>query len=101
MIPWSDALEESSVVFVGLFKESLQLLLGGGLLLLHQVIVAFGDTPSIRFGHRGAEGTARGRLQLLPVVTTGPTERNKLNLTGRYFVSKQKDVEKKVASTWL
>lgn len=89
------------MVFVGLFKESLQLLLGGGLLLLHQVIVAFGDTPAIRFGHRGAEGTARGRLQLLPVVTTGPTERNKLNLTGRYFVSKQKDVEKKVASTWL
>lgn len=48
----------SSLAFVGLLKESLQLLLGGGLLLLHQVSVAFCDTPAIGFGHRGAEGTA-------------------------------------------
>lgn len=64
------------MAFVGLVEESLQLLLGGGLLLLHQVSVAFGDTPTIGCGHRGAEGTAGRRLQLLPVVTTGPTERN-------------------------
>lgn len=38
----------SSVVFVGLVKEHSQLLLGGGLLLLHQVGVALGDAPAVR-----------------------------------------------------
>lgn len=43
----TDTLDGSSVAFVGLVKESLQLLLGGGLLLLHQVSVAFGDSPAV------------------------------------------------------
>lgn len=66
----------SSLAFVGLVKESLELHLGGGLLLLHQVSMAFGDTPAVGDRHCWAEGTAGGRLQLLPVVTTGPTEGN-------------------------
>lgn len=45
-----------------------------GLLLLHQVSVAFGDPPSIRLGQRGTEGATGSRLQVLPVVTTGPGE---------------------------
>lgn len=69
------ASEGSSVALVGLVKERLQLLLGGGLLLLHQVSVAFGDTPAVRCGHGGAQGTTGRRLQLLPVVTTSPERR--------------------------
>lgn len=69
---------EGSLLALGLIKENLQLLLGGGLLLLHQVSMAFGDTPPIGFRHRGAEGTARRRVQLLPVITAGPTGRKEL-----------------------
>lgn len=72
----SKASDRSSVALAGLVKQSLQLLLGGSLLLLHQVSVAFGDSPAIRCGHGGAEGATRGGLQLLPVVTAGPKKRN-------------------------
>lgn len=61
-----------SSLALGLVKQSLQLLLAGGLLLLHQVSVALGDTPAIGLGHGGTQWTARGRLQLLPVIAAGP-----------------------------
>ena len=69
----------ASVALLGLVEENLQLLLGGGLLLLHQVIVAFGDAPAVGRCHGGAVGAAGRRLQVLPVVTTGSTERKKLS----------------------
>lgn len=66
-----------SVTLSAFFKKSLQLLLGGGLLLLHQVSMAFGDTPAIRCGHGWTEWTPRGRPQLLPVITTGSAKKKK------------------------
>lgn len=62
----------SSLTLVSLLKQSLHFLLWGGLLLLHQVSMAFGDTPAIRLRQRGAEWTTRSRFQLLPVVTASP-----------------------------
>lgn len=63
-----------SSLALGLVKQSLQLLLAGGLLLLHQVSVALGDTPAIRLGHGGTQWTAGCRLQLFPVIAAGPAE---------------------------
>lgn len=63
----------SSLTLVSLLKQSFHFLLWGGLLLLHQVSMAFSDTPAIGFWQRGAEGTTRSRFQLLPVVTASPT----------------------------
>lgn len=63
---------------LGLLKESLQLLLRGSLLLLHQISVTFGNTPAIRGGQGWAVGTARCRQQLLPVVTTGPKKKRSI-----------------------
>lgn len=65
---------EGSSLGLGLVKKSLQLLFGGGLLLLHQVGVALGDAPAVRFGQRGAGGTAGGGLQVLPVVAASPAD---------------------------
>lgn len=59
---------------LGLVEKSLQLLFGGGLLLLHQVGMALGNAPAVRFGQRGAEGTAGGGLQLLPIVAASPAD---------------------------
>lgn len=61
-----------SSLAMGFVKQSLQLLLAGGLLLLHQVSVALSDTPAVRFGHGGTQWTARGRFQLLPVIAASP-----------------------------
>lgn len=63
----------SSLTVLCFLKQSLHFLLRGGLFLLHQVSMAFADTPAIGFWQRGAEGTTRSRFQLFPVVTTGPT----------------------------
>ena len=53
-------------------KQDLQLVLSGGLLLLHELGVALGDAPAVRAGHRGAQGPSGRWLQALPVVTTSP-----------------------------
>ncbi|TNN44664.1 hypothetical protein EYF80_045140 [Liparis tanakae] len=47
----------------------LELVLRGGLCLLHQIVVALGDAPAVGGGHGGTQGAAGGRLQVLPVVT--------------------------------
>ena len=57
---------------LGLLEQGLELLLGSGLLLLHEVGVALGDAPAVRAGHRGAQGPSGRWLQALPVVTTSP-----------------------------
>lgn len=87
-----------SVAVGGLVKQSLQLLLGGRLLLLHQVGVAFGDAPAVGRRHRGAHGTSGRRLQRLPVVTTGPTQRK---TTGYWTDFVLKIPGKERSLTWL
>ena len=53
-------------------KQDLQLVLSGGLLLLHELGVALGDAPSGGSGHGGAVGAAGRRRELLPVVSPSP-----------------------------
>lgn len=60
-----------------LLKQGLELVHAGGLLVLHQVGMAFGDTPAVRGGHGRTLGTAGCWLQLLPVVTAGPGGRER------------------------
>lgn len=62
-------------------EERTQLILSGGLFLLHQVRVAFSDAPAIRGRHGRAERTTRGGLQLLPVITAGSEGHVKLHET--------------------
>ena len=88
-----------SVAVGGLVKQSLQLLLGGRLLLLHQVSVAFGDAPAVGRRHRGTEGTSGRRLQRLPVVTTGPAQRKTLSGYWQDFVLKIQWKDRSL--TWL
>lgn len=64
--------------FVGLVEDGLHLLLGGGFFLLHQVGAALGDAPAVRGGHGGAEGAARRRPQVLPVLATSPARKEEL-----------------------
>ena len=67
-----------SVGMIGFVEERLELVLAGGLLLLHQLGVALGDAPAVWRRHGGAERTAGRRLQLLPVVATSPAQRRAL-----------------------
>lgn len=90
----------SSLALVSLLKKSIQLLLAGGLLLLHQVSMTFGDTPAVRCGHGGAEGATRRRLELLPIVAAGPKEREVCLTEPEVFRGKYKK-EKKEVGTWL
>lgn len=60
-----------SALGFGLGEQRAQLILSGGLFLLHQLRVAFSDTPAVRGGHGWAERAAGGGLQLLPIITTG------------------------------
>ena len=92
------ALAGSSVAFVGPLEESPQLALGGGLLLLHQLSMAFGDAPAVGLRHGGAIGTAGCRLQLLPVVTTGPAERKVMFLNNLGSILRESMEEKKEIS---
>lgn len=71
------AQEECSVAGLCLLKQGLELVHAGGLLVLHQVGMAFGDTPAVRGGHGRTLGTAGCWLQLLPVVTAGPGGRER------------------------
>lgn len=57
-------------------EQLLELILCGGLFLLHEGTVALGDTPAIRLRQGSANWATRGWLQVLPVVTTG-SERDK------------------------
>lgn len=62
----------SSVFGVRFLEERAQLLSGRGLLLLHELGVTSGDPPAIRSGHGWTQRATGRRLQLLPVITTGP-----------------------------
>ena len=50
------------------FHKAYQFLLGSGGRLLLEARVAGGHAPRIRLGHGGAEGAARGRTQVFPVL---------------------------------
>ena len=85
--PSPPPLPETACSLIGrrLLKQDLQLVLSGGLLLLHELGVALGDAPSGGTGQGGAVGAARRRRELLPVVPPSPEgeEVNKCTLSGR------------------
>lgn len=63
-------------------KQLFELLFCCGLFLLQESIVALSHTPAIGLRQRGTQGTTRGWLQVLPVVTAGSeTEKKKKMLT--------------------